>query len=71
MVSINISLRKEAYEFLKSRKSPNKSFSEIILDFKKEEKDPLEFFGVLRDLEWKNKEERMKLLRKSFAKRLR
>lgn len=34
MGSVNISLKKDAYEFLKSLKSDDKSFSEVILEFK-------------------------------------
>ncbi len=77
MGSINISLRKEAYEFLKSLKDSNKSFSDVILEFKDNEKVEkgskeavLKFFGVLKDIDWKSREKRMKELRKSFNKRL-
>ncbi len=70
MTSINISLRKEAYEFLKKLKTSNKSFSDIILSFKKEQSNVMRFFGVLKDLDWDNREKNMKSLRESFNKRL-
>jgi len=69
MTSINISLKKEAYEFLKSRKSKEKSFSDVILEFKID-KNPLEFFGVLKEKDWKETEENMKSFRMDFNKRM-
>ena len=70
MASINISVRKEAYDFLKNLKSSDKSFSDIILSFKKEQGNVMRFFGVLKDLDWINKEKNIKGLRESFNKRL-
>ena len=70
MTSINIAIKEEAYEFLKNLKSDNKSFSDVILSFKKEQKDLMRFFGVLKQADWENKEKNMKSLRESFAKKL-
>ena len=70
MASINIAIKEEAYKFLKNLKSGNKSFSDVILSFKKEQKDLMVFFGALKDLEWENKEKNMKSLRESFSKKL-
>jgi len=70
MSSVNISLRKEAYDFLKYLKGKDRSFSEVILGFKKEKKDLLDFFGVLRDSSWKAKEEAMKSFRISVNRRM-
>lgn len=70
MTSINISVKKEAYEFLRNLKAGDKSFSDVILSFKKEQKDLMKFFGVLKDLDWDNKEKNMKGLRDSFNKKL-
>ena len=70
MASVNISVRKEAYTFLKNLKTDNKSFSDIILSFKKEQNDIMRFFGVLNGLDWNNKEKNMKSLRESYNKRL-
>ena len=70
MASVNISVRKEAYNFLKNLKTDNKSFSDIILSFKKEQNDIMRFFGVLNGLDWNNKEKNMKSLRESYNKRL-
>jgi len=76
MVNKNISIKKEAYDFLSSLKVKNKSFSEVILDFKKNEykkgsaKSLLRFAGVLKNVDWEEKEKRMKEFRKSFEKRV-
>ena len=70
MASINISVKKEAYTFLKNLKTNDKSFSDIILSFKKEQSHIMRFFGVLKDINWNNKERDMKSLRESFNKRL-
>ena len=79
MVNINISIRKEAYDFLSSFKTKEKSFSDVILEFKENNyekgsaKSLLRFAGVLKDLDidWKEKEKRMKEFRNSFDKRIR
>ena len=70
MTSINISVKKEAYDFLKNMKTKDKSFSDIILSFKKEQSGVMRFFGALKELDWKEKEKSMKSLRESFNKRL-
>lgn len=70
MTSINISVKKEAYNFLKDMKTKDKSFSDIILSFKKEQSSVMRFFGALKGIDWKEKEKSMKSLRESFNKRL-
>ena len=70
MASINISVKKEAYEFLKNLKAEDRSFSDVILSFKKDKKDIIRFFGALKNSDWDNKEKNMKSLRESFSKRL-
>jgi len=70
MTSINISIKKEAYDFLKNFKTSDKSFSDIILSFKKEQDNIMRFFGILKELDWLDKERNMKILRGSFSKRL-
>ena len=70
MTSINIAIKKEAYEFLRNLKAGDKSFSDVILSFKKEQNNIMRFFGVLKDSDWDNKEISMKSLRESFSKRL-
>lgn len=75
MGSVNISLKKEAYEFLKLLKSDDKSFSDVILEFRERKGNKekiMELFGGLRDLDidWKEKERRMKRFRESFNKRM-
>ena len=70
MASINVSLKREAYAFLRSLKSGNKSFSDVILDFKERRRSVLDFFGILKNAEWKEKEAAMKDFRASVNKRL-
>jgi predicted CopG family antitoxin len=70
MSSVNISIRKEAYDFLKNLKSKDKSFSDIILSFEKDHDDIMSFFGVLKDRDWNEKERHIKNLRASFNRRL-
>ncbi len=69
MSSVNISIKTEAYVFLKSLKSEDSSFSDIILSFKSS-KSPLDFFGVLKDKDWNAAEVRIKELRTSLSNRL-
>ena len=70
MVSINISIKKEAYDFLEKFKTKDKSFSDVILSFKKEQNNIMEFFGVLKNSDWDKKEKNMKNLRDSFNRKL-
>ena len=75
MGSVNISLKKEAYDFLNSIRKKDQSFSEVILDFKKEKKftgkDLMKFAGALKNKEdWDETEKNMKEFRKSINKRL-
>ncbi|MBI2558113.1 hypothetical protein HYW20_02215 [Candidatus Woesearchaeota archaeon] len=70
MASTNISIKKEAYEFLKNLKTGERSFSDVILSFKNEHKDVMRFFGVLKNIDWGEKEKNMQHLRGSFNKRL-
>jgi len=69
MASINISVKKEAYDFLKNLKTKDKSFSDIILSFKKDS-NVMKFFGILKDLDWDKKEANMIKLRESLNKRV-
>ncbi|MBD3204114.1 hypothetical protein GF327_07495 [Candidatus Woesearchaeota archaeon] len=69
MTSINISIKEEAYDFLKKLKTKDKSFSDVILGFKKES-DIMNFFGALKNKNWDKKKKRMKSLRESFERRL-
>lgn len=76
MVNINISIKKEAYDFLRSFKTKDKSFSDVILEFKDNNhergsaKSLLRFAGVLKDVDWNEREKRMKEFRASFNKRM-
>lgn len=70
MTSINISIKKEAYNFLMNLKTKDKSFSDVILSFKNEHDDIMKFFGVLKYVYWEEKEKNMRNLRSSFNKKL-
>ena len=70
MASINISIKKDAYEFLKKMKGKDQSFSDVILGFNKDKKDIMKFFGVMKGSDWEEKEKNMKGFRESFNKRL-
>lgn len=70
MTSINIAIKKEAYDFLKDIKARDMSFSDVILSFKKDQNNAMRFFGVLKDLDLDKKKEEISNLRKSFNKRL-
>ena len=76
MASKNISLTEEAYKYLKMLKGKNKSFSDVVLKMKEAErkgtgKDLLKFAGFLKDVDWEEREKRMKSFRESFSKRVR
>ena len=75
MASVNISIKDDAYRFLKSLKGNNESFSEVILRFKEKKGSKeaiMKYFGVLKDadIDWSEKEKRMKRLRESINKRM-
>jgi predicted CopG family antitoxin len=57
MSSINISIKEEAYEYLKTMKKDNESFSDIILSFKKEEKNGKFMVNLANSLKEKIKKE--------------
>ena len=78
MANINISLRGEAYEFLKSRKAKDQSFSDVVLEFKESnmpkkgsKEAVLRFFGALKDkgIDWDKKEKQMKGFREEVEAR--
>ncbi|MEK6847038.1 MAG: antitoxin VapB family protein [Nanoarchaeota archaeon] len=75
MASVNISIKDDAYRFLKSLKGNNESFSEVILRFKEKKGSKeaiMKYFGVLKDadIDWSETEKRMKRLRESINKRM-
>ncbi|MBI2108147.1 hypothetical protein HYT54_03405 [Candidatus Woesearchaeota archaeon] len=61
---------------MKSFKSKDKSFSDVILELKENKyekgsaKSLLRFAGALKNLDWDEKEKRMKEFRNSFNKRV-
>lgn len=77
MTNINISIKKEAYDFLRMFKTKDKSFSDVILEFKnkgneRNGKSLLKFAGGLKHLniDWEEKERRIEEFRKDFDKRV-
>ncbi len=70
MVSINISIKREAYDFLNQFKKKDTSYSDVILGFKKKDDSIMRFFGQLKDVNWKERENNMKSFRTSFNERL-
>ena len=76
MGSVNISIREEAYEFLRSLKRKDKSFSDVILNFKNEEKKDrsgkslLRFADKLKEVDWDIREKEMKEYRNLFNKKV-
>ena len=62
MGSMNIAIKKEAYDFLKKLKGDDKSFSDVILSFKKQ--DVMHLFGKLKDQNWKEKEKKYFFIKK-------
>jgi len=79
MGSVNIAIKRDAYEFLKSLKDNDKSFSDVILELKEKgtkkkgsKEAILRFFGILKkiNIDWKAKEERMKSFRREIEERL-
>lgn len=77
MTSTNISLRKEAYEFLKRLKTKDKSFSDIIMEFREfghkkgSNEIVLDFIeNESLNIDWRNKEKDLKEARKEFEDEL-
>ncbi len=76
MSSVNISIKREAYNFLASLKDRDRSFSDVILEFKERAsargsaKRLLKFAGALKDSDWDEKEKLMKNFRDSVNRRL-
>ena len=73
MGSVNIAIKEEAYVFLKSLKTGEKSFSDVILTFKEKAQGKegiLRFFGVLKTVDWEARRKEMISLRKGFEERL-
>lgn len=75
MGSVNIAIRDEAYQFLKSMMKKDESFSDVILKLKGKKgnkENVMRLFGALKDedIDWEVKEKRMKEFRDSVEKRI-
>lgn len=79
MGSMNISIKKEAYDFLKSLKSKDESFSDVILDFRENKNSRKGSFEVIKEclndfdsesVDWDEIENRIKINRESSKKRI-
>lgn len=69
----NIAIREEAYAFLKSLKTSDRSFSDVILGFKEQAQGSegiMRFFGVLHGVDWDERKKGMAGLRREFEERL-
>jgi predicted CopG family antitoxin len=71
MGSVNISIKKEAYDFLNQFKKDEMSYSDVILSFKKKDDSVMRLFGSLKDVDWESRKKGMDSFRGSFNKRLR
>lgn len=78
MASVNIAIKEEAYEFLKSLKSREQSFSDIILEFRESKmyrkgskEGILKFAGVLKNkgINWEERKKSMNVFRDEFEER--
>ena len=72
---MNIAIKDEAYNFLKSLKAGDESFSDVILKFKEKKGSKeaiMKYFGVLKDkgIDWNEKEKRMKGFRGEVEERI-
>ncbi len=79
MVNVNISITREAYNFLKGLKGKDKSFSDVIVEMKEEgnsrkgsKERLMKYFGCLKDknIDWNEREKNMKEFRDGFNKNL-
>ncbi len=72
-MTTNIAIREEAYAFLKSLKTGDRSFSDVILGFKEQAQSTegiMRFFGTLQDVDWDERRKAMAGLRREFEERL-
>ncbi|MBI4153239.1 antitoxin VapB family protein [Candidatus Woesearchaeota archaeon] len=69
MTSVNITITKEAYDFLKKLKQQDHSFSEVILLMKKKRQDVLSYAGIFRDVDLTEAENVRKKARQDWAAR--
>ncbi len=75
MASVNISIRKEVYDFLNSIKKRNQSFSDVIIEFKgkkenKSGKSLLKYAGELKNVDWQEREKNLKEFKNIFNKKI-
>lgn len=78
MSSVNIAIKDEAYSFLKSLKSKDESFSDVILKFKEKKatdgkaliKLAERFRESLAHVDWEDRERKMKEIRESVNRRI-
>ena len=80
MSSVNISLTKEAYGYLKLLKGREKSFSDVVMSLKERNSGKkgskeavMKYFGAFKDMniDWKVKGRRMKDFRNEVEERFR
>lgn len=69
MSSKNITISKEAYEFLKRTKGKDKSFSDVILSVKGSRSEVMSFAGSLRDADLDSVKKVRNEMRKDWDRR--
>ena len=79
MGSVNISIKKEAYEFLKSLKAEDESFSDVILELRENKSSKKGSFEAIMDclndfdsesVDWEEFESRIRKNREKSKKRM-
>jgi predicted CopG family antitoxin len=69
MASVNIAIKKEAYDYLESLKEKEESFSDVILKMKSQKSSLqkiMPYFGSLKDFDIKEFEKESRKFRESF-----
>lgn len=69
MVSKNITITKEAYDFLKKMKTENKSFSQVILALKENRTNLMSYAGIFKDVDLSSVEKIRDNARNDWSKR--
>ena len=71
MVSKNITITQEAYNYLKKLKGAGKSFSDVILEMKNGKKDIMSFAGCLKNADLDSVERAREEMNRDWEARMR
>jgi len=69
MVSKNITITKEAYDFLKKMKAGKKSFSKVILELKESRSNIMSYAGIFKNVDLSSVKKVREELRTDWSKR--